>query len=148
MAKAGMTVADMLNRRDRQGMVERLIAAETDPERVLCPMCGCAFLIPGTRAADYYGVCLTCLERAKRDANREYERLILARKENDAARQVAHRLKKRRASTSSERPALKTISTDKEIQVWASRRSRTASSRRSWVIWRPFAGPPSEPRRK
>ena len=42
MAKAGMTVADMLNRRDRQGMVERLIAAETDPERVLCPMCGCA----------------------------------------------------------------------------------------------------------
>ena len=38
MAKAGMTVADMLNRRDRQGMVERLIAAETDPERVLCPI--------------------------------------------------------------------------------------------------------------
>ena len=33
-----MTVADMLNRRDRQGMVERLIAAETDPERVLCPI--------------------------------------------------------------------------------------------------------------
>lgn len=29
-----MTVADMLNRRDRQGMVERLIAAETDPESV------------------------------------------------------------------------------------------------------------------
>ena len=82
MAKAGMTVADMLNRRDREGMVERLIAAETDPERVLCPMCGCAFLIPGTRAADYYGVCLTCFERAKRDANLEYERLILARKEN------------------------------------------------------------------
>ena len=95
MAKAGMTVAGMLNRRDRQGMVERLIAAETDPERVLCPMCGCAFLIPGTRAADYYGVCLTCFERAKRDANLEYERLILARKENDAARQAAHRLKKR-----------------------------------------------------
>ena len=85
MAKAGMTVADMLNRRDREGMVER----------VLCPMCGCAFLIPGTRAADYYGVCLTCFERAKRDANLEYERLILARKENDAARQAAHRLKKR-----------------------------------------------------
>lgn len=63
MAKAGMTVADMINRRDRQGMVERLIAAETDPERVLCPL--------------------------------EYERLILARKENDAARQAAHRLKKR-----------------------------------------------------
>lgn len=95
MAKAGMNVTDMLNRRDRQGMVERLIAAETDPEKVLCPMCGCAFLIPGTRAADYYGVCLTCLERAKRDANREYERLILAHKESDAARQVAHRLKKR-----------------------------------------------------
>lgn len=88
-------VQGMLSRRDRQGMVERMITAETDPERVLCPMCGCAFLIPGTRAADYYGVCLTCLERAKRDANREYERLILAHKENDAARQVAQRLKKR-----------------------------------------------------
>ena len=95
MAKAGMTVADMLNRRDREGMVERLIAAETDPERVLCPMCGCAFLIPDTRAADYYGVCLTCLERAKRDANSEYERLIAAHKENDAARKAAHDLKKR-----------------------------------------------------
>ena len=88
-------VQGMLNRRDEQGMVKKLLATETDPERTLCPMCGCAFLVPDTKAADYYGVCLTCLKRAKRDANREYARLSLAHKENDAARQVAQRLKKR-----------------------------------------------------
>lgn len=86
-------VQGMLNRRDEQGMVERLLAAETDPGRTLCPMCGCAFLVPGTRSADTYGVCLTCLERAKRDANRKYYRLLAAHRENDASRQEANRLR-------------------------------------------------------
>lgn len=88
-------VQSMLDRRDRRGMVEKLLAAETGRGRELCPMCGCAFLVPGTKAADYYGVCLTCLERAKRDANREYERLIAAHKESDAARKNVRDLRKR-----------------------------------------------------
>lgn len=89
------TLSKMLDWRDREGLTDLLAAAELDPERTLCPFCGCGFLVPGTIAADLYGVCLACYERAKASANREYYRVIAAHKDGERTRQEAHRLKKK-----------------------------------------------------
>ena len=69
------------------------LAVELSADSELCPHCGMEYLIPGTKAAKVYGVCPTCLLKARVEAeraenralvvNREYARL---RKENQRER--------------------------------------------------------------
>lgn len=77
---------------------ERMVDAGCDPNAVLCPRCGMAFLVPGTRACDRYGVCPTCLERACKLAVEEEARLLMAKTEHATARKV---LERARAKTGS-----------------------------------------------
>lgn len=72
---------------EKQGEVlDRLIKAELDPERMLCPMCSAAFLVAGTVASDRYGVCPTCYQAALANANEERERWLSEYRRNGASR--------------------------------------------------------------
>lgn len=78
-----MEYTSLFAKRNEAELTGLLTAAELDPERTLCPFCGCGFLVPGTVAADRYGVCLACYEKAKASASREYYRVIAAHKEGE-----------------------------------------------------------------
>lgn len=69
------------------------IAAELDPEHVLCPVCASAYVLDNL-AGRTYGVCEACYRRAKRDAAREELRQLEAGREYDLARQELHRARK------------------------------------------------------
>lgn len=90
-----MDGGNMFAKRNQEALTGLLTAAELDPERVLCPVCGCGFLVPCTVAAERYGVCLACYEKAKASASREYRRVMAAHRDNEAARQEAHRMKEK-----------------------------------------------------
>ena len=55
-------------RKEEDKLKERILAAELNAERVLCPMCSGEFIAPGTVAGDRYGVCPECYERGLRNA--------------------------------------------------------------------------------
>lgn len=70
------------------------MAAELDPEHVLCPMCASAWVLDNL-AGRTYGVCETCYRRAKRDAALEEMRQLEAGRGYDLARQELHRTRER-----------------------------------------------------
>lgn len=90
-----MEYTSLFAKRNEAELTGLLTAAELDPERTLCPFCGRGFLVPGTPAADRYGVCLACYEKAKANASHEYRRVMAAHRDNEAARQEEHRLKEK-----------------------------------------------------
>lgn len=66
------------------------LAAELDPDRLLCPVCASAWVLDNL-AGRKYGVCETCFRRAKRDAALEERRQLEAGREYDRARQELRR---------------------------------------------------------
>lgn len=68
---------------------EAMIRAELEREE-LCPFCGCAYLVPGTVAADRFGCCMTCYERAKARANMERMRAMVGHRKNGEIRKAMH----------------------------------------------------------
>lgn len=74
--------------------VGEIMAAILSPGASVCPRCGCGFLVPGTVAADRFGVCEVCYSRAKARASDQYADEVKARREYDAARQRKSRAKR------------------------------------------------------
>lgn len=62
------------------------IAAELDPDRLLCPMCASSWVLDNW-AGRTYGVCQACYLKGLAEAAREEERQLEAKREYDAARQ-------------------------------------------------------------
>ena len=71
---------------EQRKLLDRLIRAELDPERILCPKCSAAYLIAGTVASDLYGVCPACYQAALANANEERERWLSEYRRNGASR--------------------------------------------------------------
>ena len=67
--------------------VGEIMAAILSPGASVCPRCGCGFLVPGTVAADRFGVCEACYSRAKSRASEQYADELKAAREYAAARQ-------------------------------------------------------------
>lgn len=67
--------------------VDEIIAAILSPGASVCPRCGRGFLVPGTVAADRFGVCEACYSRAKSRASEQYADELKAAREYAAARQ-------------------------------------------------------------
>lgn len=62
--------------------------------RELCPLCCAHYLVPGTRAAEAFGVCPSCHYRAFAEAKREQAAAIAAEREYHAARRQLQRAHK------------------------------------------------------
>ncbi len=75
--------------RNSPELQDAMIRAELEQE-TLCPFCGCAYLVPGTVAADRFGCCMTCYERAKARAQAERMRALVGYRKNGEIRKAMH----------------------------------------------------------
>ena len=85
----GATMASDSNNK----LKERILAAELNPEHVICPMCSEEFIAPGTVAGDRYGVCPACFERGMRDADAAYQKTLKYQTERNRERKRSQRLR-------------------------------------------------------
>lgn len=72
---------------------ESVISQELNPDRLICPVCGCRVVIPGSKAGDRYGVCGVCFTRAKAAAKKYELEMSAAQREYDMSRQQIRRAK-------------------------------------------------------
>lgn len=75
-------------------MLEKMVFANLQPDRQLCPTCCMAYLVPGTLASDRFGVCPACHKAALAEASKEKARYDQIERENWRARQQLCRIRK------------------------------------------------------
>lgn len=76
--------------------MENGIQIALDPERMVCPRCGCHYVNKSHVSYKRYGVCEICYMRACTDAYTEEKAVLTEKRANGAARQA--RLRERRRS--------------------------------------------------
>lgn len=71
----------------------RILAAELNPERELCPVCAGGYVVRGAAAGDRFGVCQQCYERGLRNAEYAAQKALIAKTERQAMRKRTQRLR-------------------------------------------------------